>query len=125
MGIAVACQTFSSLADLPQYLYPGDAAVGLAARQSLVLDPGRRALVSTGLAMRIPHGYAGLVLPVPHLAIDYGVTVLGAPGLVSRGEVMVGLINHGSESFTVLPELCIAQLMIVPVERGRFYVGEI
>lgn len=124
MGVAVAYQTFSDGATVPKYLYPGDAAVELTAEQWITLDPGRRALIQTGLAMKIPHGYAGLLLPISRLAIDHGVTMLDL-GPIGRGEVTVGLINQGSEPFTVRPGFRIAQLLIVPVERGRFYEGEI
>ena len=124
MGVAVACQTFLAGVKVPEYMI-GDVGVDLLSQQSRVLEPGRRMLAVTGLAMKIPHGYAGLIVPMAQLAIDYGVTVLGAPVLMGRGEVMVPLINHSDEPFTLLPKMHIARLVIVPVERGRFYIGEI
>jgi len=75
------------------------------------------------MSMAIPLGYAGFVLPRSGLAIRRGVTVVNAPGLIDsgyRGELMVGLINHGEESFEIAPGDRIAQLVIVAVERPEF-----
>ncbi len=106
-----------------QFAHTGDAGADLTASEHVVIEPGRRALVPTGMSMAIPLGYAGFVLPRSGLAIRRGVTVVNAPGLIDsgyRGELMVGLINHGEESFEIAPGDRIAQLVIVAVERPEF-----
>jgi dUTP pyrophosphatase len=82
---------------LPRYARASDAGLDLHAASRVVIAPGARAVVPTGLAIAIPPGYAGLVLPRSGLALRHGVTVLNAPGLIDagyRGEVQVLLINH-------------------------------
>ena len=84
----------------------------------IVLEPGRFALVPTGFAFEIPHGFEGQVRPRSGLAVKYGVTVLNSPGTVDsdyRGEVGVILINHGSAPFVVQRGARIAQFVIAPV----------
>ena len=82
---------------LPRYARASDAGLDLYVAERVVIEPGARALVGTGLAIAIPPGCAGLVLPRSGLALRHGVTVLNAPGLIDagyRGEVKVLLINH-------------------------------
>jgi dUTP pyrophosphatase len=85
----------------------------------IILAPGARAAVSTGLALAIPAGYEGQVRPRSGLARDLGVTVLNAPGTIDadyRGEVMVLLVNLGREPARIEPGQRIAQLVIAKVE---------
>jgi dUTP pyrophosphatase len=85
----------------------------------VVLAPGARAAVSTGLAFAIPPGYEGQVRPRSGLARDRGVTVLNAPGTIDAdycGEVMVLLVNHGQEPARIEPGQRIAQLVLAKVE---------
>jgi dUTP pyrophosphatase len=87
----------------------------------LVLSPGARALVPTGLAFAIPAGYEGQVRPRSGLAAKHGVTVANAPGTIDwdyRGEVKVILINLGHEPFTIERGMRIAQLVIAPVTQA-------
>ncbi|HVR77462.1 MAG TPA: dUTP diphosphatase [Acidimicrobiia bacterium] len=96
----------------------GDAAVDLQARIDVSLEPGERASVPTGLAVAIPAGHAGLVLPRSGHALRAGIGVVNGPGLIDsgyRGEVSVLLINHGSERVTFAKGDRIAQLAVVPV----------
>lgn len=82
--------------ELPSYAYTGDAGLDLRANESFDLAPFERRLVSTGLAIAIPDGYAGFVQPRSGLAIKQGLTVLNTPGLVDahyRGELKIILIN--------------------------------
>ena len=82
------------------------------------LGPGAVALVPTGFAIALPHGYEGQVRPRSGLAGKHGVTVLNAPGTVDsdyRGEVKVLLINHGREPFSIERGMRIAQLVVAPV----------
>jgi dUTP pyrophosphatase len=104
---------------LPSRAYPGDAGLDLAAAEAAELNPGSRATIGTGLAIALPDGHAGLVLPRSGLASKHGIGVLNAPGLIDsgyRGEVRVILHNHGSETFRVDPGMRIAQLVLVAVE---------
>jgi dUTP diphosphatase len=104
---------------LPQHAYAGDAGLDLSACERVVLGPGDRALVPTGVAVAIPPGYAGYVQPRSGLAIDHGITIVNTPGLVDsgyRGELRIILLNTDAEhAFTVEQGMRIAQLVIVPV----------
>jgi dUTP pyrophosphatase len=102
----------------PQQAHPGDAGWDLVARQDCVLEPGARAAVPTGLAVAIPPGYAGLVLPRSGHARRHGIGVVNGPGLIDagyRGEVSVLLINHGDSAVEFARGDRIAQLVIVAV----------
>ena len=106
-------------AAIPERAYDGDAGLDLAALEPAVLGPGERATVGTGLAVAIPEGHAGLVLPRSGLADRHGITLVNAPGLIDsgyRGEVRVVLLNTDrTETFTVEPGMRIAQLVVVQV----------
>ena len=105
---------------LPRYARASDAGLDLHAAARVVIAPGARAVVRTGLAVAIPPGFAGFVLPRSGLALHRGVTVLNAPGLVDagyRGELQVILINHdATESVTLERGERIAQLVVQAVE---------
>src|SRR5918993_4065293 len=112
---------------LPAYARAGDAGADLLAREGVVLRAGGgRAMVPTGVAVAIPEGYAGLVLPRSGLAARHGVTVVNAPGLVDagyRGELTVALLNtDGEADYEVHRGDRIAQLVIVAVEQVDFQV---
>ena len=107
---------------LPVYAKPGDAGLDLRASEAASIAPGERRLVPTGLAVAIPDGHAGFVLPRSGLAMQKGVTVLNAPGLIDsgyRGELKVLLINHGAEAIVIERGERIAQLVIQPVADAR------
>jgi dUTP pyrophosphatase len=104
---------------LPAYARPDDAGLDLHAAEGVTLKPGARALVPTGLALAIPPGYAGLVLPRSGLALRHGVTLLNTPGLIDagyRGEVKVLLVNLGEAAVTLGRGDRIAQLVVQRVE---------
>jgi dUTP pyrophosphatase len=110
---------------MPRYARDGDAGADLLARTDVVLPcRGGRAVVPTGVALAIPPGYAGLVLPRSGLAVRHGLTCLNAPGLVDsgyRGEVQVVLVNHDPEhDYTVSRGDRIAQLVLVRVDQALF-----
>lgn len=110
-------------AEVPKYTRPEDAAVDLRSTVSAILEPGTRALVPTGIRLAIPSGFAGFVLPRSGLAINHGLTILNAPGLIDenyRGEVKVVLHNSSSEAFSINRGDRIAQLLILPVPRIAF-----
>lgn len=106
---------------LPQYAHDGDAGVDLYAREDTVLAPnGGRALMPTGIAIAIPLGYAGFVLPRSGLALHNGISVVNAPGLIDshyRGELKVVLLNTDpTRPYHVHRGDRIAQLVIQKVE---------
>jgi dUTP pyrophosphatase len=104
---------------VPAQAYQGDAGLDLAACDRMEIRPGERALVSTGLAVAIPEGFAGFVQPRSGLAAEHGITVLNTPGLIDsgyRGEVSVILHNADARRpFVVEPGMRIAQLVVVPI----------
>jgi dUTP pyrophosphatase len=110
---------------LPDYAHPGDAGADLVARENVVLRRrGGRALVGTGVALALPEGYAGLVLPRSGLALRHGVTCLNTPGLIDsgyRGELRVLLVNTDpDDDYQVHRGDRIAQLVIQAVEQVAF-----
>ena len=107
---------------LPALAMPGDAGLDLRASEAVTLEPGGRRLVPTGLAVAIPEGHAGFVLPRSGLAMQKGVTVLNAPGLIDsgyRGELKVLLINHGTGAVAIERGERIAQLVVQAVAHAR------
>jgi dUTP pyrophosphatase len=106
-------------AQVPTRAYAGDAGIDLAACERVELAPGERALVSTGLAVAIPAGYAGYVQPRSGLATKHGISIVNTPGLVDsgyRGELLVNLLNTDPrEPFVVEPGMRIAQLVVLAV----------
>ena len=110
---------------IPVYAKSGDAGADLVAAESVVLEPGGgRALISTGVAIAIPEGFAGFVQPRSGLALKHGVTCLNTPGLIDsgyRGELKVILVNTDpKEAFQVNKGERIAQLVIQKVEECDF-----
>ena len=113
---------------VPVYQTEGAAGADVCADidADLVLAPGERALVPTGIALEIPRGFEGQVRPRSGLAARNGVTVLNAPGTIDsdyRGEVKVILINLGTERFTIRPGDRIAQIVFSAVTRVDFSHG--
>ena len=113
----------------PSYARDGDAGADLIATSEVVLRcRGGRAVVPTGVAVAIPAGYAGLVVPRSGLAARHGLTCLNAPGLIDsgfRGELKVILVNHDPEhDYTVSRGDRVAQLVLVKVEQAAFELVE-
>ena len=110
-------------AALPTQAYEGDAGLDLVSAERVVLAPGARALVGTGIAVAIPAGYAGYVQPRSGLAVKHGISIVNAPGLVDsgyRGELKVALLNTDqTEEFLVEPGMRIAQLVVIEVPGVR------
>jgi dUTP pyrophosphatase len=115
---------------VPSYAHQGDAGADLYAREDVTLAPGGgRSLVPTGVALALPPGYAGFVLPRSGLALRHGVTCLNTPGLIDAGyrdELRVLLVNTDPSSpYEVRRGDRIAQLVIQAVEEAKFvYVAE-
>ena len=107
---------------LPSYAHPGDAGMDVRSVEELVVEPGGRKLVRTGLVMMLPPGYEAQVRPRSGLALKNGVTVLNTPGTIDegyRGEVGVILANLGAEPFRVEKGAKIAQIVIATCTRAE------
>ena len=125
MGIhTIPVKKVSDQAILPPQAYSGDAGFDLCSTEALTLQPFERALIPTGLAIELPLGYAGFVLPRSGMAIKQGLSIVNAPGLIDsnyRGELKVIAINL--DPHTPIPIALgdrIAQLVIMKVENARF-----
>ena len=127
--VAVAVRRLPHGADLPLPAPASAAAAGAdltaALAAPVVLDPGARAAVPTGIAIALPTGYEAQVRPRSGLARDHGVTVLNAPGTIDadyRGEVLVLLVNLGDRPVEIVHGMRIAQLVVAPVSRVAWTV---
>ncbi len=112
----LACTRLTDAARLPSRANEGDAGLDLCASEAAVIGPGERASVGTGIAVEIPPGHAGLVLPRSGLAARHGIALVNAPGLIDsgyRGEIRVLLLNTDREEpFEIEPGDRIAQLLV-------------
>ncbi|GAA4110152.1 dUTP diphosphatase [Enteractinococcus coprophilus] len=112
----------------PAYALPGDAGADLVTTIDVTLAPGQRQLVPTGVAVAIPHGFAGFVHPRSGLATRAGLSIVNAPGTIDagyRGEIKVALINLDSkETIQLQRGERIAQLVIQPVYQAEFSIVE-
>ena len=114
---------------LPSYATAGAAGMDVeaAVEADIVLSPGARTAVPSGLAMAIPAGFEMQVRPRSGLALKHGVTVANAPGTIDsddRGEVKIMLVNHGEADFTITRGMRIAQLVVAPVSLARLAVAD-
>lgn len=109
---------------IPAYAHPGDAGADLVSAEEVVLGPGERATVGTGVAIALPEGYAAFVVPRSGLAAKHGITIVNSPGTVDagyRGEIRVTLLNTDrTEAYRVQEGDRIAQLVVMTVPRVRF-----
>jgi len=109
--------------DLPAYATSGAAGMDVLSAEDVVLKPGERHAVATGLAVAIPTGYEIQVRPRSGLAFKHGVTVPNTPGTIDsdyRGELKVLMINHGPEDFPIKRGERVAQLVLAPVTQARW-----
>jgi len=122
--VAHTVEVLISSGEVPAYAHPGDAGADLHSAESLVIEPGRRATVGTGVAIALPDGYAAFVVPRSGLAMRRGITIVNSPGTVDagyRGEIRITLLNTDTEQpFPIAVGDRIAQLVITPVTRARF-----
>lgn len=123
-NVHVSIKILSRDAQIPHMAYNGDAGVDLRSVERIVLEPQERAMVATGLAIALPEGYAGFVLPRSGLAAKHGISIINAPGLIDsnyRGELKVILLNTDPDkSFTIEIGDRIAQLIVMPVPTINF-----
>jgi dUTP diphosphatase len=121
--VAVPVKRLDPNLPLPAYARDGDAGLDLVAATSVMLAPGERALVPTGIAVAIPEGYAGFVQPRSGLALRHGLGLVNSPGLIDsgyRGEIAVILVNHDlSVPVKIERGDKVAQLVVVPVVHAR------
>ena len=113
---------------LPSYQTRGSAGLDLCAAlpEPVLLAPGERRLIPSGLRLEIPDGFEGQVRPRSGLALRHGLTVLNSPGTIDadyRGELGILLINHGSVAVQIAPLERVAQLVIAPVANVQFEVA--
>lgn len=109
----------------PERTRPGDAGLDLRCAEAFRLWPGERATVPTGVAIALPPGTAGLVLPRSGLAARHGISLVNSPGLVDpnyRGELRVVLVNLGDARFDAAAGDRIAQLVVVPFATPELYL---
>ena len=125
MSVVLAFRALPHFGDLPLPAYATTGAAGLdivaAVTEDLVLAPGSRSAVPTGLSMAVPAGHEVQVRPRSGLALRHGVTVANAPGTIDsdyRGEVKILLVNLGDADFTVSRGMRIAQIVLAPVTRA-------
>ena len=111
-------------ASAPAYAHPGDAGADLGSSDEVVLAPGERATVGTGVSIALPDGFVAFVVPRSGLAAKHGITIVNSPGTVDagyRGEIRVTVLNTDAEQpFSIEVGDRIAQLIIMPVARARF-----
>ncbi|MEM0359830.1 MAG: dUTP diphosphatase [Candidatus Diapherotrites archaeon] len=123
MQFKVKVQKTCAWAKLPEMAHKGDSGFDLFASETVLLKPGERKLVGTGLKMEMPEGIEAQVRPKSGLAINYGISVLNSPGTVDsgyRGEVKVILANFGEKDFLVEKGSKIAQMVFARVECPEF-----
>ncbi len=114
---------------MPSYESSGAAGADLRADicSELILNPGERQIIPTGLRLQIPEGFEAQIRPRSGLALKHGVTLLNAPGTIDsdyRGEVKVILINLSDRAYTVRPGVRIAQIIFAPVLKVEFAIQE-
>ena len=103
---------------LPEYATPASSGVDLRAAESLILEPGERGSVGTGLSIELPEGFEAQIRPRSGLALRSAITLLNTPGTIDsdyRGEIRIIVINLGQEPFEIKPGDRIAQMVIAPV----------
>lgn len=99
--LSVSIKRLDPSVELPSYAYEGDAGLDLRANEDVVIEPYQRVLISTGLAIAIPNGYAGFVQPRSGMALKQGLSIANTPGLIDahyRGELKVIAVNLDSEN---------------------------
>jgi dUTP pyrophosphatase len=110
--------------NIPQVAHPGDAGADLTSADSLVIAPGERVTVGTGVSIALPSGFLAFVVPRSGLAAKYGITIVNSPGTVDagyRGEIRVTLLNTDlANEFVIAQGDRIAQLIVMPFARAHF-----
>lgn len=123
-GVTETVDVLIVASEPPVFAHPGDAGADLTAAEAVRLEPGRRALVSTGVRIALPEGHAAFVVPRSGLAAKHGITIVNSPGTIDagyRGEIKVALLNTDlDEAYDIAVGDRIAQLIVMPVPAVRF-----
>lgn len=123
-GVTETVDVLIVASEPPVFAHPGDAGADLTAAEAVRLEPGRRALVGTGVRVALPEGHVAFVVPRSGLAAKHGITVVNAPGTIDagyRGEIKVALLNTDlDEPYDIAVGDRIAQLIVMPVPPVRF-----
>ena len=123
--VSIPVKRLDKTLEAPAYAYVGDAGLDLRAAENVTLAPFERKLVSCGIAMAIPQGYAGFVLPRSGLAAKHGISIVNAPGLIDsnyRGEIKAILVNlDARNAFEIAHGDRIAQLVVMPVPPAQLF----
>jgi dUTP pyrophosphatase len=110
--------------NIPRYAHPGDAGADVVSAEAVVIAPGARITVGTGMSVALPDGFAAFIVPRSGLAAHHGITVVNSPGTVDagyRGEIRVTLLNTDSSvAYPVAIGDRIAQIIVMPIVRARF-----
>lgn len=129
--VKVAIKQLPHGQDLPLPAYATVQSAGLdllaAIAEDVILQPGERALVKTGIAIALPEGYEAQIRPRSGLTLKHGISVLNAPGTIDadyRGEVGVILVNFSQEAFTVTRGMRVAQMVVAAYSQANFFVVE-
>lgn len=112
---------------IPQYAHPGDAGLDLFALEATEILPGKTQLIKTGIAIALPPNTEAQIRPRSGLALKHSITVLNSPGTIDsgyRGEIGVILINHGTETFQIVPKMKVAQMIITSIIQTKVIVVE-
>ena len=122
--IKIQIKKLSNSVSTPKYETPGSSGMDIAAciKNSIIISPGEKVLVSTGLSIAIPRGYEVQIRPRSGLAAKKNITVLNTPGTIDadyRGEIKVILINHGKEEFVIENGIRIAQMVVCPIVQAN------
>ena len=128
MSLKIKLETLDPELPLPGYAHKTQAGCDLDSKINITLKPAETALITTGIKIAIPPGYAGFIQPRPGLTYKHGISIVNSPGLIDsgyRGEVSVKLINHDpNKCFKVRPGDKICQLVIQKIEKAEFAVVE-
>lgn len=117
MSIAIKIKKLDPEAKIPSFAHPGDAGMDLFSLETVIIQPGERVKIRTGIATELPQGYAGLWWDKSGLSNNHGLKILG--GVLDagyRGELLVGLINLSKESYTIEKHHKITQMIIQKIE---------
>lgn len=124
LGVVNSVDVLIASGTVPEYAHPGDAGADLRSAIDVVLEPGRRETVPTGVSIALPDGYVAFVVPRSGLAARHGITIVNSPGTVDagyRGEIRITMLNTDhQEPFAIAAGDRIAQLIVMPVSRARF-----
>lgn len=127
MSVTIALTRLPHGKDLALPAYATEHSAGLdllaAVKENVVVKPGERMLIPTGISIALPDGYEAQVRPRSGLALKHGISLVNSPGTIDadyRGEIGVILINHGATDFTIERGMRIAQMVIAPYSRAQF-----